>query len=498
MLAAVVAIASAFLLVNLGDHYLWQDEAETALVGKTILSRGVPVGTDGRNAFSQEMAGDQKKNDPWRLHPWLQFYLVAGSFALLGADTFTARLPFALLGIGVVIATYLLTRELFGNRWTALNAAALLTASVPFLLLSRQCRYFSAIALFVMLGLWVYWRYLKSPGKSGLGLIASSTLIFHTFYPYFFLFSGSLIAHAALFRPDRLKSLLRALAVSALINLPWFLWFRATPGIRQSLLQPASIAERFLFFLGEIDEFVFPAWLPAVAVILAATYYFRKRMAGVKRKEALTTLLPHASETSLLVTMALVAVLFFSVPSYTYFRYLIPVIPILTILAALIITSAFRIHSAFGLSLLVIMIWIQPLDRFVYELTNSYRGPIRGIVEYLQKHGSDRDTVLVTYEDLPLKFYTGLRIMGGLTGESLDGAAEADWIIMRKYMISSYEIPVRNFIRERIALENYTPVLIDAPDLPFENRESPREHHFETVKDETRVVIFKKNGKASQ
>jgi len=51
--------ASLFLfLANLGNQYLWQDEAQTALISKTILRHGIPLGYDGKNYFSQDCGAE--------------------------------------------------------------------------------------------------------------------------------------------------------------------------------------------------------------------------------------------------------------------------------------------------------------------------------------------------------------------------------------------------------------------------------------------------------
>ena len=101
---AIVVLASLLILWDLGDGVLWQDEAQTALVSRTVLTHGVPMGHDGRNHFSQELGAEYGESGVWRWHTWLPFYLLAVFFALLGESTTVARLPFALAGIGGVVA----------------------------------------------------------------------------------------------------------------------------------------------------------------------------------------------------------------------------------------------------------------------------------------------------------------------------------------------------------------------------------------------------------
>ena len=115
-LALILVVSSVLILANLGNIYLWQDEAQTALVSKTILTHGIPLGTDGTNFFSQELGREYGKGYVWRWHTWLPFYVLAGFFALFGTSTFVCRLPFALAGIATVMLTYLYAKSLWRSR----------------------------------------------------------------------------------------------------------------------------------------------------------------------------------------------------------------------------------------------------------------------------------------------------------------------------------------------------------------------------------------------
>lgn len=133
ILVAITALAAVLLLWHLGDRMLWQDEAETGLLAKSILRFGLPIASDGINVVSQEAGREFGADFLWRWSPWAQFYLAALSIALLGATPFAARLPFALLGLCCVPALYLVSRRLSGSVAVARLGALLLTLSVPFL-----------------------------------------------------------------------------------------------------------------------------------------------------------------------------------------------------------------------------------------------------------------------------------------------------------------------------------------------------------------------------
>jgi hypothetical protein len=72
---AILTLLSGFLLLaDLGDGYLWQDEAQSALISHSVLIYGVPKATDGKNSFAQVKDAEYGPNKIWKFHPWLPFY----------------------------------------------------------------------------------------------------------------------------------------------------------------------------------------------------------------------------------------------------------------------------------------------------------------------------------------------------------------------------------------------------------------------------------------
>src|SRR5437899_334000 len=141
VLGIVLALAALLLFFNLGGRYFWQDEAETVLLGKSILRSAAPYAFDGTNVVSQEAGREFGPDFLWRWAPWLQYYVAAGSIGLLGTTPLAARLPFALLGLLTVPLVFILARDLFGSRRVARLSALCLATSVPFLLHARQARW---------------------------------------------------------------------------------------------------------------------------------------------------------------------------------------------------------------------------------------------------------------------------------------------------------------------------------------------------------------------
>ena len=177
---AVVLISASLIFFSLDQRLLWIDEAETALLGRSILDRGVPTAFDGRNVISQELGREYGPDYVWRWTPWLDKYLAAAAFAVLGVSTFAARFPFAVLGLLCVISVYPLALALFRDRRIGVLAMAFLALSVPFILHVRQCRYYSPA---ILCTIWVLYFFVgMARGQRGAvaGFVTAMTLLFQS------------------------------------------------------------------------------------------------------------------------------------------------------------------------------------------------------------------------------------------------------------------------------------------------------------------------------
>ncbi len=175
-----------------------------------------------------------------------------------------------------------------------------------------------------------------------------------------------------------------------------------------------------------------------------------------------------------------------------FFRYLTPLIPLLTMITGFFLAWTLRIHLLVGAGILAVMVYLGPLNHFLYEITHDFNGPVEGIVRYLNEHARKDDTVAITYGDMPVKFYTGLRTVGGLTGEDLTPVLGADWVIIRNNIISSKDQNVREFLVRNLNRKHYKKIVLEYSDTPFENRESPVHHLYRTGTGYPPVIVYKK------
>ena len=416
----LILCALLFLfLSNLGNQYLWQDEAQTALISKTIITNYVPLGYDGTNYFLQDLGAEYGRNYIWKWHQWFQFYLLAPFFKFFGVSTFVARLPFALFGIATVFSTYYLCKKLWNDKRTAALAAILLLLSVPFLLLSRQCRYFAPAAFFSLLGLYGYLGIIAGKKGSTLVLAISAALLFHTQFIFCATLLTSILLHAALFHRNKIIRLLVLSLIIIPISLPWRIWVYNVDytKVHPHIFTFKAFMYVLRFYLWNIQKSLFSPLLllvPAVALLLAGR-------AGAGRLFSKLALV--WKNLLLLVFLIIVNLLALCLVSYgAFFRNLVILIPVFASITAFLLMFAVDAKKIVVVVITALLVGTSPIFKYLYEITHDYDGPIEGIVNYLSENADKDDIVAITYGDMPLKFYTQLRIVGGLTGEDLSPA----------------------------------------------------------------------------
>lgn len=490
-LGVALAVASWLAFANLGAQALWQDEAQSALLSRTTLEHGIPLGSDGLNFFSQEMGVEYDDAHRWRWHTWLHFYLVAGSFALFGESTAAARAPAALFGVATLLGVFALAWTWWRDRVAAHAAALSLLALVPFWILVRQCRYYSLTACFAVFALLGYARFVQGR-RAGVWLYATSVVaLFHSHYVYVPPLLAAVLLHCWIFDRTRLRALGKATALALGVCAPWIVW-------QSGMDYPASYVDE----LGDPGYWlrnagIFTRKLLAHGSGLALLVGAVAVAAGIALREGpgeLRALTRDRGAAGLCgAGLAMGATLSVVAPD-AFFRYLTPLLPLLALAFGGLVAQAMRVHAVAGLALLVGVVALQPLGRFGHELRHDFEGPIEGLVTYLAESVEPGDSVWITYGDMPLKFYLKVRVVGGLTGESLEDALAStppDWVILRRHTISeSRDGAVRAFIEREIDLASFRKVELPFTDTRFENREEPAEHRFRSALGGPPVTLY--------
>ncbi|HEY4497677.1 MAG TPA: glycosyltransferase family 39 protein [Candidatus Paceibacterota bacterium] len=307
LLGAMVLIGLFFRLVDLGAQSLWIDEGFSINAAQAIIAHGYPMLDSGKIYTSSP----------------LNAYGIAGAIQVLGFDPFnpwTARLPSAVFGIGVIALMYFFALRIFQNKYFALLAATLIAFSYWEIDWSRQARGYIELQFFMLLALWQFWKWLeyytlKNLAASALAYAAAyaSHGIAVIFAPAF---AVTFLAHYILNPQQKIKAYQLVIGTGSIALLGAII---IAPKLWGSTLYDFSASYiRFLF--GDLRIITL---VGIVGIILGI---FDKKHFWPVIFLAIFLLFP------------LVVVMFYA--STTQLRYLFPMFPFLTILALYAISRA--------------------------------------------------------------------------------------------------------------------------------------------------------------
>ncbi|GAB7080387.1 ArnT family glycosyltransferase [Megalodesulfovibrio paquesii] len=499
----IVALAAFFLLYQLGQRPFWQDEAETACLAKNVLKYGLPRVTDGVSVISQEQGREYGPDLIWSWSPWMQIYVSALGLKLGGLNTFAGRFPFALAGVICVLLTYRMVRVHFNNIQLARLAALFLTLTVPFLLFGRQNRYYTLGTILTILSMEAF---LPKRPKGWACVLAgiSMGLMFHANYLLLFSFGpAAMVARCLVDRQlPRLKELLLMGVCALVIILPGFMLYGIGKqgGMMDMTKIPANIGNYFADFV----QFILP--LPVAAYLVWRW-----------RKFFLACMLRHAPQEYLersVLMMALImlgSVLILALIPQQFLRYLVHLYPLLAVILAWVCLKALKAHTVCGVlltGLLLFTNWMHiipmevlgivnrpwqsdprmltypnlPIHLLLTELVRGYPDVNSGIVNFFREHARKNDTILISYGDLPLQFYTDFKILGGLRADDPDALDNPEWLVKRSvsrtdrdgFLVQSDDAILHMLNLER----DYDRLDVDIADDMFGNRADPYYHQF--------------------
>ncbi len=429
----IAALAVFSLCWNLGDRLLWGDEAETALLAVNITKYGVPLVDDGRNVISLYDGRDANEDGLWVWSPWLDEYLAAASFTLFGKSTVSARLPFVLAALAAVALLALLARRIYGRHDVALASIFLCVTCVPFLLHSRQCRYYAVLMLAQLWLLWGFGRMLAGARASGAAQVALALAI--QFYCNYMVLPGNvaaLVAVTLLFRrrrPEMQPAIVAAVFGSALLAAPWLLYSSATSQLKG--VRWDRFGDNAVYYLTEINAHLLPLVLLFIPLLPAAARLIQRR--GRSNAKDLS-----GAMTILLWMVLLFQVVLLSLSPLKYFRYLTPLIPVMALLGAVILMTHLK-PLWLGISLVVVAGLSNALSlgishplgfsyiRYLRSVTAEYTDRFEDTVEYFRSVDSVDQTVMVGDPEFPLIFYTEMRVIDARFLRRLERAP--DWIL---------------------------------------------------------------------
>jgi hypothetical protein len=417
----VFAFAGFLLFYQLDNRLLWGDEAETALLAKNVLRFGIPKTVDGINHIT--VLGnfrDENAAHIWTWAPWLQEYIVAGSYITFGPTTWASRVPFgAIAWLAVVLLAYFVY-QIYRDHRMALASALLLGTPEVFLLHARQCRYY-AITVFAEVLLIYGVHELLANRKRGVWCFTLALIL--QFYTNYIIAAANLgvVIPLGWFlfkqRKGGVKFVALALGLFLCAAAPWLIY--AQPWHQSKELIHEELGPKAWYYLTEW-HFHFVPWifllLPAIGAVAMA---MNRR--NPNRSDAITPF-----ELSLLILFAgYIVVLLLPL---TELRYLLPLLPVgcvlcavwtfryirLSILAvavivAQLISNVFAVATSFRPS--QEHSWRLPLIDYVRGISGPYTNRFVDVLDFFSREAHAGQSVWVADPEFSLIFYTGLKVI---------------------------------------------------------------------------------------
>ena len=500
---AVVLVSAWLIFFSLDTRILWIDEAETALLGRSILAHGVPTAFDGRNIISQEVGREYGSDYVWRWTPWLDKYLAAASFAVLGESTFSARFPFALLGLLCIISVYPLALALFRDRWIGVLAMAFLALSVPFILHVRQCRYYSPVILCTIWVLYFFVGMGRGRRFAVAGFVAALTLLFQSSILNAAATALALVPCVLVSRFDgpALRRIALAAGVVLLLNAPSVYLF--SPATSEPRLY--RVWDTVRVHLALTNRYTFP--FVTLPLFLGLAWWARRRpFVASWAWRPFLVLVVFLGAYLLAVTAA----------PWFFYRYTVGLLPVASVLLAFMCASVLRWSRLVGAPITACLILTAmfhlalpfsqpffrmselakrrsfhvydvffPLGNFLHETTRPYPGPMELLLAALAHSAAPTDRVFISYGDLIVVFYTGLEVRGGQSGRPLEGWSEPEWLVIR-YPFSFVDRPAQRadtqrkqaWVRRILDTNHYAAVPAPSTDTPWDNIPEPHLHWY--------------------
>jgi hypothetical protein len=504
-LTIILAVAALLLFWRLGAVYLWQDEANTAVLAVRMLKFGKPLAYDGVNLLTNDnfaaedragiasrttsaqaaidyvvARGDVKPDTSWIFHPWGQFVAAAASIRLLGQTTVAARLPFALAALATVLLLYQLVRRSIGDVRVALLAAALLVANVEWIVHSRQARYYALSGLFLILTFAAYERWHRRARWGAPLFVATAWLWFQIDYGTVWPVLGVLFLHALVTRRRQIREPIVTGLVLAAGLAPFVvyygLWTRMS-------VQLESWRERFQHSSYNIDLYVVP-----LIVLIAAIFLLVRRRASLAPAERRVVGLA----VGILIALSLWVP---SVAPLAFVRYVVMAAPLGGLIIAWVLVRSLGQRPValwFGVAILVATPWLSlPLNGWapavrpgtavalvrsewpmaIRDIFLTRPDPNRAVVDWLRQHAAATDEILVNYEDAPLMYYLPNPIRGGVAAFRAEDESHGPprFAVLRR-SVGFVHWPV--FYRE-VARYEWDQITIDSPDVIWGNNPDP-------------------------
>lgn len=206
MIFPIIVVGLILRLIGLNQS-LWLDEAINVNVAKNL---------DYVALFTKYSLSD--------FHPPLYHLLLKFWISIFGTSEVIVRLPSVMLGVGSILVTYSIAKNLFEKK-TALIASTLIATAPLHIYYSQEARMYMLAAFLASVSVYFFLALLKKDNLfNWLGFIIGTSLMLYSDYlPYLLLpvYVIYLIANRKKFKRSTLKTFLPAFIVIFITISPW-------------------------------------------------------------------------------------------------------------------------------------------------------------------------------------------------------------------------------------------------------------------------------------
>ena len=381
-----ILLFSIFVIANLNNRVMYADESVTAMLGKNILTYGLPKAWDGKNLVLAGVNGNEFNASLIYIRDnWLAYYVAAAGqliAGLFGTDAFGSvfcmRILFALISVLGIILFYFLVSDISNNKLVIFLALLLYATSIPIILHFRSIYYVALVPTFVISTVLFYRKTIASLSwKYCLLFIISSILLFHSLFVHFFILMFSIGTIYILFdrKKDNVRFCFTSLVFIAFFTLPWWLYQRSFLRIVENSIftRNGDFFQTVLGYLWQIHAYYFPFITVGVIALILLIIRNKKAKRSSSNQVKKTKLKTETFKTFLTIVSPCIynifIVSFFS--SFLETRWLIACVPFLFIASAYLIAFIIKQSKYIGVLVLIIVIMTNFLHVAPYLLIKS-------------------------------------------------------------------------------------------------------------------------------
>ena len=161
------------------------------------------------------------------LHPPFHRAIITVSYIFMGISEFSSRFPTVLFGVLGILATYLLAKDITGDKKIALISATTLAISAYYFIYTRMAMMEVIITTFVTLSIYSFSRYCKENTYRNAIIFGILTGFAMLTKIYGFLIIPILVMYVFLTRKHRLlldKKLWLSMTIALSLSAPWYIF----------------------------------------------------------------------------------------------------------------------------------------------------------------------------------------------------------------------------------------------------------------------------------